>query len=287
MILLYIYSKIFCIADIVGIKYLCQQWIGMSLIERLSVVVRSKLNVLITAAEDPVDQMELAYEDLNDNLNKVKSSIADVTTQKQRLVMRRDHLEEEVEDLNNKARSAVEQDREDLAEDAIRKKKNKMEQIESLNKDIQNLESTIQELNEQKGELESQIQEFKTQKEIQKARYQAAKTQKDVSEMATGVGEGVSFDEAMDEIEEEIKQKQVRTEALEEMNEIEEEKDIDEQLDNVVIDSQISEEMERLKEEVNGEVKETSVDAENSVEEERERPDIETQTAFKGDFKEP
>lgn len=221
----------------------------MGILNKISRIVRAKLSSIINEAEDPVEQLDYAYEKLRDQKQTVKSSIADVQTQKKKLEIKVQRLEEDIESHNKRARLATKKEREGLARRALEKKKSKMAQVEELNQQIQEIEGSLENLKEKNSKLESKLSDLKTKKEVQKARFQAAKTKKNVAEATTGVGDTVSVDEAIEDIEEEIKQKEARAEAVEELSE-EDSETIDEELDNVVADAQVDKELESLRKEV-------------------------------------
>src|SRR6056297_1318991 len=118
----------------------------MGILARASYVVRSKLNALINRAEDPNETLDYSYERMRDELQDVKKGIADLTTQKKRLEMQKRRLEQNVEKHNEQAREAVQQDRDDLARQALEKKTQKMNQIEDLETQIAQLQNTQDDL---------------------------------------------------------------------------------------------------------------------------------------------
>ncbi|MFW6046168.1 MAG: PspA/IM30 family protein, partial [Natronomonas sp.] len=134
----------------------------MGILSRASYVIRSKLNALLNRAEDPTETLDYSYERLRDELQDVKKGIADLTTQKKRLEIQKRRLEENVEKHNAQARQAVEQDRDDLARQALEKKKKKMRQIEEREAQIADLQSTQDDLVDKKNGLQSRIEEFRT-----------------------------------------------------------------------------------------------------------------------------
>lgn len=221
----------------------------MGLLQRLSRVIRAKLNSIISSSENPIEQLDYAYEELKDEQKKVADSIVKVTTQKKKLRIRAENLEDEIEEHNEKARLATEEGREDLARRTLRKKQNKMNQLDDLNEQIQQIDSTLTDLEDKKHELDSKIEDFKTKKEVQKAKYQSAKTQKNVAEATTGIGDGLSLDEAVQDLEDEIEEKQARAEALDEMSEDESET-LEEQLEDVTTEKQVEDELASLRQEV-------------------------------------
>src|SRR6056297_3361905 len=234
---------------------------NMGILSRASYVIRSKLNSVLNRAEDPTETLDYSYEQMRDQLQQVKRGIADLTTQKKRLEMQKRRLEDNVEKHNQQARTAVQQDREDLARRALEKKKTKMNQIEDLEGQITDLQNQQDRLVEQKNELQRRIEEFRTKKETMKARHEAAKASSTVSEAMTATGE--EFEDvgrAIERAEEQTEDMEARSAAMDELretgafDEVMTDKDqIDRELDQLSTDSGVEAELETLKSEVGDE----------------------------------
>ena len=108
----------------------------MGLISRIIRVVKGKLNVLVSSQENPVEQLELTYQEMEEKRRDVKTSVTDVKAQKKRLEKKKEGFEADVEKHNRQAEEAMSQDREDLARAALEKKKSKMAAVVELEKQI-------------------------------------------------------------------------------------------------------------------------------------------------------
>ena len=213
----------------------------MSLLGRLSYLVRSKLNALLNRASDPSAELDYSYEQLRDELQKVTRGVADVTTQKKRLEIHQRKLRENVEKYDGQAREAMRQDREDLSRRALEKKQAHVSQITELTDQIAALQETQDRLVGKRAELSSQIEQFRTRKETIKARHSAAEASARVSEAFTGVGDTMEdVSRSLERATERTEQMEARAEALEELEEsgqlenvLEEGDDIDRELDRL------------------------------------------------------
>ena len=240
----------------------------MGILSRTSYIIRSKINALLNRAEDPGQQLDYSYEQMQDELQNVKQGIADLTTQKKRLEIQKRRLEENVERHNEQARTAVEQGRDDLARRALEKKKQKMNQIEGLERQIDDLEAKQDELIEQKDELQQQIEEFRTRKETMKARYEAAEASARVSEAVTGAGEEMEdVSRAIERAEERTEEMEARAAALDELresgaleNSLSDKSELDRELEALSTDSAVDTELETLKAEMGAGEAETEAD---------------------------
>jgi phage shock protein A len=199
----------------------------------------------------------------------VKSSITDVMTQKKVLQKKVDNFEEDVEDLNQSARTAAEKGDDDLARAALEKKKAKMEAIESLRADISEMENVESGMRDKLDELESRLDELKTEKEVLKARYEGAEAMKEVNEsMTEGIGD-YSVEGAVDDIEDDIVEMQSKAEAIDEL-EAEREDDVEQRLDDITQDAAVEEELDNLMDEVGPDYEQVAAEVEGEPEKEVE-----------------
>jgi phage shock protein A len=228
------------------------------LMQRASVVVKSKLSKLLDRAEDPAETLDYSYEQQLQLLQNVKRGIADVVTAKKRLQLQTTQLEQSVVKLETQARQAVGQGREDLARQALERKSVVQQQLQSLDQQIQQLESQQEKLVASEKQLQAKVEAFRTQKETIKAQYSAAEAQVKINEAATGIGEqmadtGLAIQRAKDKTD----QMQARAAAMDELVEagtLEDlssgETQLDRELAQIASKSQVDSELDQLKKEV-------------------------------------
>ena len=233
----------------------------MGILSRLSYTVRAWLNAVVNRASDPSRELDYSYDQLRDELQDVKRGIADLTTQKKRLQKHRDRLQANVEKHNEQAREAVRQDREDLARQALEKKQANLGQIEELDEQVADLQSTQEHLVAKKDALEQQIERFRTRKETMKARYEAAEASARVSEALTGAGEEMGdVARTIERANERTERMEARAAALEELEEtgaldnvLAEGDSIDRELDRISSEREVESELATLRAELGGE----------------------------------
>src|SRR5215210_5594448 len=102
------------------------------LMQRASLVVKSKFSKLLDRAEDPGETLDYSYERQLELLQNVKRSIADVVTAKKRLQLQEAQLQQSVVKLETQAREALAAGREDLARQALERKSALQQQLQSL-----------------------------------------------------------------------------------------------------------------------------------------------------------
>jgi phage shock protein A len=229
------------------------------LFERMSLVIKSKLNRLLDRAEDPSETLDYSYEEQLKLLQNVKRGIADVVTSKKRLQLQADKLEQSLVKLDTQARDAVAAGREDLARQALERKTLAQQQLQDLDVQVQQLEGQQDKLASSEKQLSAKIEAFRSQKEVIKAQYSAAEAQVRIGEAATGIGEqmadtGLAIQRAKDKTE----QMQARAGAVEELIEAGtledftagDQSQLDRELAQISASKQVDAELERLRAEV-------------------------------------
>ena len=229
------------------------------LIERMSLVIKSKLNKLLDRAEDPAETLDYSYEQQRQLLQNVKRGIADVATSKKRLQLQTDKLEQSLVKLDSQARDAVAAGREDLARAALERKTLAQQQLQDLDGQIEQLDQQQQKLAASEKQLAAKIEAFRSQKEVIKAQYSAAEAQVRIGEAATGIGEqmadtGLAIERARDKTE----QMQARASAVDELiaaGTLEDftagdQTQLDRELASISADRQVDAELEKLRAEV-------------------------------------
>src|SRR5207302_136173 len=111
----------------------------MSVFRRLSMVFQQKANRVLDKAENPAEALDLSYEKMLENLQRVRRSIADVLTSQKRLEAQRDTLQQQHDRLQGHARLALQQAQEDVARTALTRAQLVRGQIEGLDPQIEQL----------------------------------------------------------------------------------------------------------------------------------------------------
>lgn len=173
----------------------------MGLLNRMSTVIKAKMNKIIDAAEDPRESLDYSYEKQLELLQNVKRGVVDVATSKKRLELQRGKLLQNADVLDKQAREAVRAGREDLARLALERKNAITSQIASLDQEIAGLEGEQEKLVAAEKRLATKVEIFRTRKETIKAQYSAAEAQVKITESVSGISEemadiGVSIERA-------------------------------------------------------------------------------------------
>ena len=181
-------------------------YINMGLLNRMSTVVRAKMNTVMDRVEDPNETLDYSYQKQLELLQNVKRGVAEVTTSKKRLELQKAKLAQKMDQLDSQAREAIKSDREDLARQALERKSALSVQAQSLDQQIADLGQEQAKLEATERRLSAKVESFRVKKETIKAQYSAAEAQVKVTESLTGISEemadvGLSVQRSEDKIE--------------------------------------------------------------------------------------
>ncbi|MFZ0385285.1 MAG: PspA/IM30 family protein [Solirubrobacteraceae bacterium] len=154
---------------------------------RLSLRLKAKFSRLLERAEDPGEILDYSYSQQLEQLYGLRRGVADLVTAKQRVVHQRDRRQDQFGKLDMSARKALELGREDLARQALERKRRVGQELFDLNQMVADLERQQAQMVARLGEHRSRIQRFGSRKEVVKAQYVAAKAQLAISDAAAGL----------------------------------------------------------------------------------------------------
>jgi phage shock protein A len=220
-------------------------------------VIAQKTNTLLDRFEKPQEALDYSYVRQVEMLNKLRRSLAEITTSRKRLEMQKSRLWENIRLLDVQATRALDADREDLARLALERKNANLLQMQNLDKQIAEMKQEEDNIKEAEKRMSIKVEEFKARKEIIKAQYSAAEAQVKIKESVTGISEemtdvGISMSRA----EEKTERLRAKSQALDEMinsgvlTDYTSNKDeIEKELENITVQNSVEEELAKLKSE--------------------------------------
>ena len=226
-------------------------------------IFKAKANELAEKMENPNEMLDYSLEKQTDLINKLRRDIAQVVTSKKRLEMQKAKLETNMTTLEQQARRSLESGREDLARLALERKNLLSTQIQSLTKQINDIEREQVKLEDAERNLTTKIEEFKTRKEIIKAEYSSAEAQVKIKESFTGISKEMDdIGMVLNRVEEKTENMKAKSQALDEMIDSgiltdyasslpTEKMNLDVELDKMTIKKSVDDELAKLKQELN------------------------------------
>jgi phage shock protein A len=177
----------------------------MSLFQRAHDIVSAKANKALDAAENPNEMLDYSYEQMLDHITKVRQALVDIAASRKRIELQEQQLQHSIDHLNDQAKTALAQGKEDLAREALQRKATAQQQIEQMEPQHQELAEQEQKLGQTLAELQQRVNTFRSQKEVMKAQYTAAQASASVNEEAAGISRsfgdsGAALQRAQDKI---------------------------------------------------------------------------------------
>jgi phage shock protein A len=190
----------------------------MSLTKRLSTILKAKASKALDKAEDPRETLDYSYQRMLDQLTQVRRGVADVATSRKRLELQANQLTQSGAKLEEQARQAIAQSREDLAREALSRRASIVQQLQDLKTQHDQLDAQESQLTQASQRLQAKVESFRTRKETIKATYTAAQATTKVNEAVSGISEEMGdVGMAIQRAEDKTAQMQARAGALDEL----------------------------------------------------------------------
>ncbi|KAL8472639.1 hypothetical protein ACS0TY_029736 [Phlomoides rotata] len=185
----------------------------MNLFDRFARVVKSYANALISTFEDPEKILEQTVIEMNEDLVKLRQATAQILASQKQLENKYKAAQQASEDWYRRAQLALGKGDEDLAREALKRRKSYADNASSLKAQLDQQRGVVDNLVSNTRLLESKIQEAKSKKDTLKARAQSAKTSTKVSEMLGNVNTSSALS-AFEKMEEKVLAMESQADAL-------------------------------------------------------------------------
>ena len=190
----------------------------MGIFDRLSTMLRSNINDLITRAENPEKMLNQLIIDMKGQLAKAKQQVASAIADEKKLEADAAGMKKQAEDWERRAMLAVQEGRDDLAKQALGRYNEQLQGAQQLQEtwlkhkaETENLKASLRQLNDK-------IEEAKRKKNILVARAKRAEAQQRIQETMSGMSDKSAF-ESFERMADKIEQTERRAIAAAELNE--------------------------------------------------------------------
>lgn len=164
----------------------------MGVLSRISTLIKSNLNDMISRAEDPEKILAQSIVDMQDNLKQAKSEVVETLAQQKVLEKKLTAVRQESLQWEGRAVSAVQGGDDELAREALQRKRAtdsraeamaeqvaiQKDYVETLKASLMALDKKIEEAKAKKGQLVSRLRTAKVKEDMIAAREVAAGTHK-------------------------------------------------------------------------------------------------------------
>jgi phage shock protein A len=205
-------------------------------------LLRANVNDLIDRAEDPEKMLEQILRDMQTNITQARAQVASMIAQEKELEADLDETTRMSDQWGEKAKRAVDAGKDDLAREALRRKRDNDENANVYQQQLTVQEQTVNKLKDQLRQLEAKYQSTLSQKDTLIARQRRARAQTKVAEtLSTFSPMDPTAD--LERMERQIRTNEAKAAAMVEMGDT----SYDSQFRELDYDADIEAELERLK----------------------------------------
>jgi phage shock protein A len=190
--------------------------VSMNLFERFFRVVRANVNKTLSGMEDPEKILDQTVADMQGDVVKVRQAYAEVSAGSKRLERQMEQAEVTSVEWRKRAQLALQKGEEDLAREALTRKKAADDQVTSLRSQVEVMKANTEKLYASMTALESKINEARSKKDEFVARARTAKTSQKVNDMLGNVG-GSSALEAFERMKAKVEELEVKADVSRDM----------------------------------------------------------------------
>ncbi len=212
----------------------------MSFGKRLGRIIKSNINDLLSSAEDPEKQLDLYLTDMEDALRQAKQHLIRALADEKRLRRQLDEADDLTRLWAGKAQQAVDAAKDDLARDALRKKRTYEDLAGEYDTQLAEQQDAVDKLREQYKQLEARLREARDKRRTLQADIYRQRAQGQIEgrrgrarSIDTGsLTEQTAFDK-FDEMAGKIEDLEARTEASREIEDyLEPDRELAERIDS-------------------------------------------------------
>lgn len=190
----------------------------MGIFTKLSTVIKSNINDLISRAENPEKMLNQIILDMRDQLAKAKREVAAAIADERKLKSQLDTEVKQARDWQHRAMLAVKEGRDDLAKQALIRQQEHTERAKVLQQTWEAQAAETEKLKGSLRQLNDKIEEAKRKRNLLVAKQKRAQAQKRIHETMSGLSDTSAFEafnRMADKIEEEERQSIAHAEVTE------------------------------------------------------------------------
>ncbi len=190
----------------------------MGIFSKLSTVIKSNINDLISRAENPEKMLNQIIIDMRDQLAKAKREVAAAIADERKLKAQLEDEVKQARDWEHRAMLAVKEGRDDLAKQALIRQQEHAERATVLRQTWEAQATETESLKGSLRQLNDKIEEAKRKRNLLIAKQKRAQAQRRIHETMSGLSDTSAFEafnRMADKIEEEERQSVAQAEVTE------------------------------------------------------------------------
>lgn len=189
----------------------------MSILDRMSMVIKSNLNYLINKSEDPEKMLDQILIQMRQQLIEAKREVAVAIADEKRLGTQLEAELEQVREWERRATIAVQKGEDDLAREALRRRASHEQIVLGYKQHWEAQMNSTDNLKNALRALSQKIEEAARKKNLLIARQKRAQAQKHIHEVMTGLSDTSAF-ESFDRMATRVEQLEAQADAAVEIS---------------------------------------------------------------------
>jgi phage shock protein A len=190
----------------------------MGIFSKLSTVIKSNINDLISRAENPEKMLNQIILDMRDQLAKAKREVAAAIADERKLKSQLEDEAKQARDWEHRAMLAVREGRDDLAKQALIRQQEHTERVQVLQQTWQAQAAETEKLKGSLRQLNDKIEEAKRKRNLLIAKQKRAQAQRRIHDTMSGLSDTSAF-EAFNRMADKIEEEERRNIAQAEVTE--------------------------------------------------------------------
>lgn len=155
-----------------------------NIMDRISTILRANINSMLDKAENPEVVIDQIIRDMSSAIAEARGQVADMIAQEKILQANVQRNRDMANEWMQKATLAVQNGRDDLAREALRRRTDYEENAGVYDSQLQAQSQMVDKLKSELGQLESKYEDAKRNREILIARHRRAETQARVAQVS-------------------------------------------------------------------------------------------------------
>jgi phage shock protein A len=188
----------------------------MGLFDRIGTVIKANLNSLVSSAEDPEKILDQTVNDMQEDLIQLRQAVAQAIASEKRTEQQLKQNLDQANSWQDRAVLALNKGNEELAREALSRKKTLMDTANGLQAPLAQQKETVAKLRQNLTSLESKIAEARAKKDLLVARAKSAKASENINQVLNKVSPGSSL-ATFDRMEQKVLDMEARSAAVGEL----------------------------------------------------------------------
>lgn len=159
----------------------------MGILDRMTRLLRANVNDMIDRAEDPEKMLDQLIREMNDQIHMARGQVAAMIAQEKELQMDYDQSARMASEWERKAELAVTQGKDDLAREALRRKRDNDEHAQVYASNLRSQQDMVSKLKTQLQQLEAKYESARANRDVLIARQRRAEAVQKVSSTMSGL----------------------------------------------------------------------------------------------------